>query len=207
MKKLIVKELANQFGVFQVVSIGFIALLLIVVTIQFFKIGSLEKTVQTKVYVAVDNKMYEARPEIKTKKDKLDYEVFGTTWAYNMFGHDINSLDERLSIAEPLIYAKGYQYILSNYTTGKNAGWQEGLKNIKELYKNRDARSYYVVDSVKVNMDEKTKIVDVYGKQKAVFAVGDDVLAPMSFRLDIVDCDKSNENPYGLYIKKFNYIK
>ncbi len=207
MKNLSVKKMADQYGVFQVLAIMTVAFLCIVVIAQFFKINSLNNTIETKVYVAVDHKMYEARPEIVTKRDELDYQLFSETFSYNMFGHDFNSLDERLALAEPLIYSKGYQYILSSYATGANGGWEEGLKNIRLLYKTRDARSYYTIDSVKVNMDPKIKEVDIYGKQKAVFAVGDDVLAPINMRLFITDCDKSKENPYGLYINKFIYLK
>lgn len=183
------------------------AVFLVIVAIQFFTIRSLRNTIETKVYVAVDGKYYAARPEAKTTRDELDYQVFGETFAYNMFAHDVNSLDERLAIAKPFIYERGYNYILSTYATGEQGGWQEGIENIRTLYKSRDARTYYTIDSVRVDMRPKDKVVRIWGHQKAVFAVGDDVSVPLSMELEIAVTDKSQLNPFGLFINRFNFIQ
>ncbi|MGV8829966.1 MAG: hypothetical protein ACWA6U_16790 [Breznakibacter sp.] len=206
MKNITLKEHVRLHGAFTVFAFAALGFMVLVILVMYFNISSLKKTVKTQVYVAVDGKMYQARPEQRTGRDELDYRVFVETWAYNMFSHDVNSLDERLKIAKPLIYDKGYKYILSTYTTGKNAGWEEGIKNIRTLYQTRDARTYFTIDSIKVNMEPKNKIVQIYGKQKAVFAVGQDSEARISFETELEETDKSNSNPYGLTITRFVFI-
>jgi len=183
------------------------AVFLIIIGIQFMSIRSLRNTIETKVYIAVDGKVYAARPETKGLKDELDYQVFGETFAYNMFSHDINSFDERLSIVKPFIYEKGYNYILSTYATGDKGGWKEGIENIKTLYQSRGARTYYVIDSVNVDMRPKDKLVRIWGKQKAVFTVGDDVNVPLAMELEVTITDKSKLNPFGMSINRFNFIQ
>lgn len=201
------KQYIKLHGAYVVFSIGALGFLIIVVIAMFFTITSLRNTVKTQVYVAVDGKMYEARPESRAKKDKLDYELFTETWAYNMFSHDVNSLDERLALAKPLIYDKGYKYILSSYTSGKDAGWEQGLKNIRTLYETRDCRTYLTIDSLLVDMSPKDKLIKFYGKQKAVFSVGEDNVANIRFEIHIdSEANRSQLNPYGMMIKQFNYI-
>lgn len=206
MNKVTFKEYVKLHGAFTVFSFITLGVLLLVVLILYVRNSNLEDTIKTQVYVAIDGKMYQARPERITQRDELDYRVFVETWAYNMFSHDVNSLDERLAIAKPLIYEKGYKYILSTYTSGKNAGWEEGIKNIRTLYQTRDARTYFSIDSCKVNMEPENKVVQIYGKQKAVFAVGNDTEARISFEAELEETDKSSLNPYGLTITKFVFI-
>jgi len=207
MDKITLKEHAKLHQGFMGLAFITVGILVVIILVLYFRTLSLQDTIQEKVYIAVDGKYYLARPEQKKLKDRMDYIIFAETWAYNMFSHDINSLDERLSYAKPWMYETGYEYILSNYATGENAGWEDGLKNLKTLYKTRDARTYYEIDSVRVNMDLKNKVVRLYGKQKAVFAVGNDVIVPMDLEIEVHDGDKSDLNPFGLTIKKFNYIR
>jgi len=133
--------------------------------------------------------------------------VFAETFAYNMFSHDINSLDQRLAIARPFIYETGYNFILSTYASGEQGGWQEGINNIRTLYRTRDARTYFTIDSVKVDMIPRERVVRVWGKQKAVFAVGNDVTVPLAFELEVSNSDRSEQNPFGLFITRFNFIQ
>lgn len=207
MDRITMKEHSKLHQGFLGFAVIVTAVFLIIILIQFFSIRSLRHTIETKVYVAIDGKYYAARPEGKTTRDELDFQVFGETFAYNMFSHDINSLDERLAIAKPFIYEKGYNYILSTYASGAKGGWQEGIDNIRTLYKSRDARTYYTIDSVRVNMQPKDKVVRIWGKQKAVFAVGEDVNVPLSMELEITVSDKSQSNPFGLFINRFNFIQ
>lgn len=197
-------KISKYLNYLQSAIIGF---LVIVILVMFIKIKSLEKTIETKVYVSVDNKLYEARPESRGKKIKEDYQVFASTFAYNMFGHDINSLEERLELVKPLIYEKGYAYILSQYNEGKEGGWEQGIKNLENLYKTRDARTYFSIDSI-TNYDQQGKytFVEVYGKQKAVFAVGKDQEVPLNFKIRMEDLAKSAKNPFGIWISKFDFV-
>lgn len=206
MKNITLKEHIKLQGAFTVFAFAGLAVMVLIILVMYLNISSLKKTAKTQVYVAIDGKMYQARPEQKNSRDELDYKVFVETWAYNMFSHDVNSLDERLKIAKPLIYDKGYKYILSTYTTGRNAGWEEGIKNIRTLYQTRDARTYFTIDSVRVNMQPINKVVKIYGKQKAVFAVGQDSEARISFETELEETDKSQSNPYGLTITRFIFL-
>jgi hypothetical protein len=207
MDRITLKEHSKLHQGFLGFTVLVTVVLLIIVAIQFYTIQSLRDTIETKVYVAVDGKYYAARPQIKTNRDEVDYELFAETFAYNMFSHDINSFEERLEIARPFIYDKGFKYILSTYASGSEGGWEQGMNNIKTLYKSRDARTYYTIDSVKVDMRQKNKVARIWGQQKAVFAVGNDVMVPLNMEIQVTESDKSNDNPFGLMIQKFNFLE
>lgn len=193
-----IQTLKNDFNKLAIIVVCF---LIGVILYQWVKIGGLQKKVQKEVYVTVNDRLYNAFPEM-SKRSESDYKIFSEVFAYNAFSHDFNSYEEHMELVKPFMTEAVFNYI------GKSFEYKG--QSIKDYYKKYDARSYFTVDSSSVKYPSKgVAEVFVYGKQRVVFAVGAPVMGDISFKITVVESGsgRTEANKFGLFIDNFNFIR
>lgn len=175
-----------------------VAFLMIVIIVQYINNQKLKGRVAKEVYVAVEDKLYKAFPEIR-KRSESDYKIFGEMFGYNAFSHDINSYKERIDMVRPYTTQGVIDYIEKSFE-------YKGL-SITDYYKKYDGRSYYKIDSIKVEMKTGGGDLFVYGEQRFMFAIGEPVKGPLNFQLQVKEGDRSDANKFGLFIENFLFIR
>ncbi len=75
-----------------------------------------------------------------------------------------------------------------------------------ELYKRENAHTKVIVDSIKVNMNEKPYKAKIWLKQ-AVYWSGYSKEIPYGAVMEVVEDNRSEKNPFGLLISNFYFIE
>jgi len=175
------------------------AFLIVVIASQWLTIMSLRSDLEEKIYVTVGGDIYSAIPdENETAITKDMYMNHSKLFIHNMFSHDLYNFEQRTKWAEYLVAKKDYNFIM--------AGFINSDQNIYKMYEKYDARTYYMMDSIFIDQS-KDNLVTIYGKQKAVFGFGQESSTPLNCQFFVAKIDRSENNPYGLQIRDFNYIK
>lgn len=169
-----------------------------IVFIQYLSNQSLKKKVSKEVYVAVEDKLYRAFPEVR-KRGETDYKIFGEMFGYNAFSHDVNSYKERMDLVRPFTTQGVMDYIEKSFE-------YKGL-SVTDYYKKYDGRSYYKIDSVLVEIGSGGGDIYVFGEQRFMFAIGEPVKGALNFRLQVKEVDRSDANKFGLFIDNFLFIR
>lgn len=154
-------------------------------------------TAEDKIYVSLDGELYAAIPDERERVNKDMCLKLSELFVYNMFSHDQYNFDQRTKLSESLLAKKDYEFIM--------AGFINDEQNIYKLYEKYDARTYFELDSMSFNQDDKSVVV--FGQQIAVFGYGEESVSPLNCKFKIGKIDRSEKNPYGLQISEFNFIK
>jgi hypothetical protein len=177
---------------FAIVFLGIICLLL------FFSNRSLVNRVNKEIFITVEDKVYSAIPKTLAKEDN-DYKIFGEVVVYNMFSHDQFSFKERTDLVKDFMNENTFNYIMKSFE-------YKGQK-VTDYYRKYDARLYYAIDSINVVSRDKDRELYVYGKNRAVFSLGEPLESALNMRFRVKQIDRSQSNKFGLYIYDFNFIK
>mgnify|MGYP001015518799 FL=1 len=175
-----------------------VVFLMVVAIIQYLNNKSLKNKVSKEVYVAVEDKLYKAFPEVR-KRGESDYKIFGEMFGYNAFSHDVNSYKERMDLVRPFTTQGVMDYIEKSFE-------YKGL-SVTDYYRKYDGRSYYKIDSVFVEIGSGEGDIFVYGEQRFMFAIGEPVKGALNFRLQVREIDRSDANKFGLFIDNFLFIR
>ncbi len=175
-----------------------VVFLMVVAIIQYLNNKSLKNKVSKEVYVAVEDKLYKAFPEVR-KRGESDYKIFGEMFGYNAFSHDVNSYKERMDLVRPFTTQGVMDYIEKSFE-------YKGL-SVTDYYRKYDGRSYYKIDSVFVEIGSGGGDIFVYGEQRFMFAIGEPVKGALNFRLQVREIDRSDANKFGLFIDNFLFIR
>ncbi len=193
------KEFQRVNNVLNNLTIIVVVFLIVVIIVQYFNNQKLKGRLTKEVYVTVEDKLYKAMPEVRTRNES-DYKIFGEMFGYNAFAHDINSYRERMDIIKPFTTKVVMDYIEKSFE-------YKGL-SITDYYKKYDGRSYFSIDSVKVEMKTGGGDVYVYGEQRFVFAIGEPIKGPLSYHLQVKDMkERSDANKFGLFVENFLFIR
>lgn len=152
------------------------------------------------IYVAINDRLYNVLENEDYQPTKDQYFGFSKVFMYNMFMHDLETFDIRTELAKPLITTKSFNYIMSSFENSDGT-------NIKDLYKKHDAQTIYECDSILMNPLDRGYDVFMYGKRTAVFAGAEDFKENFNVNFKVIPWTSSKENPVGLKIKDFNFIK
>ncbi len=166
---------------------------------QFIQNQSLRAKVKNEVYVAVNDKIYSAAPQLADKSEK-DYKIFAEIITSNMFAHDQYSFKERTDLCKPYMTEGVFKYIIKAF--------EFNGQPIDVYYKKYDARTYYASDSIKITPipEQNLTQIEVFGKQKAVFRVGDPKEVSCNVRYFVKNLDRSDLNKFGMYIQDFQFF-
>jgi hypothetical protein len=188
------KQLKGQVHIFlfAIVFLGIVCLLL------FFSNRSLMNKVNNEIFVVVEDKVYNAIPQTLAKDDN-DYKIFGEVVVYNMFSHDQFSFKERTDLVKDFMNENTFNYIMKSFE-------YKGQK-VTDYYRKYDARLYYAIDSMKVVSKSPYRELYVYGKNRAIFSLGEPLESALNMRFVVKEIDRSTNNKFGLYIYDFNFIK
>lgn len=173
------------------------AFFIFVIIVQWFTIMGIRSTAEDKIYVSLDGELYAAIPDERERVNKDMCLKLSELFVYNMFSHDQYNFDQRTKLSESLLAKKDYEFIM--------AGFINDEQNIYKLYEKYDARTYFELDSMSFNQDDKSVVV--FGQQIAVFGYGEESVSPLNCKFKIGKIDRSEKNPYGLQISEFNFIK
>lgn len=173
------------------------AFFIFVIIVQWFTIMGVRSTAEDKIYVSLDGELYAAIPDERERVNKDMCLKLSELFVYNMFSHDQYNFDQRTKLSESLLAKKDYEFIM--------AGFINDEQNIYKLYEKYDARTYFELDSMSFNQDDKSVVV--FGQQIAVFGYGEESVSPLNCKFKIGKIDRSEKNPYGLQISEFNFIK
>ncbi|WP_051359624.1 hypothetical protein [Adhaeribacter aquaticus] len=113
-----------------------------------------------------------------------------------MFGHDQYTFKQNLDAALPLIEGAGGRRIFENFNRGQ----------VLQNYQRYSARSVLEVDSIYLDMKTRPYSGRVYTKQRIFIGDQQRQSLPMAAKFNLVETDRSDENPYGLLITNFDYI-
>ncbi len=113
-----------------------------------------------------------------------------------MFGHDQYTFKQNLDAALPLIEGAGGRRIFENFNRGQ----------VLQNYQRYSARSVLEVDSIYLDMKNRPYSGRVYTKQRIFIGDQQRQSLPMAAKFNLVETDRSDENPYGLLITNFDYI-
>jgi hypothetical protein len=113
-----------------------------------------------------------------------------------MFGHDQYTFKQNLDAALPLIEGAGGRRIFENFNRGQ----------VLQNYQRYSARSVLDVDSIYLDMKTRPFSGRVYTKQRIFIGDQQRQSLPMAARFNLVETERSDENPYGLLITDFDYI-
>lgn len=113
-----------------------------------------------------------------------------------MFGHDQYTYKQNLDAALPLIEGAGGRRIFENFNRGQ----------VLQNYQRYSARSVLDVDSIYLDMKVRPYSGRVYTKQRIFIGDQQRQSLPMAARFNLIETDRSDENPYGLLITNFDYI-
>ncbi|KAA5539648.1 conjugal transfer protein TraK [Adhaeribacter rhizoryzae] len=113
-----------------------------------------------------------------------------------MFGHDQYTFKQNLDAALPLIEGAGGRRIFENFNRGQ----------VLQNYQRYSARSVLDVDSIYLDMSARPYSGRVYTKQRIFIGDQQRQSLPMAARFNLIETDRSDENPYGLLITNFDYI-
>jgi hypothetical protein len=188
------KQLKSQVHIFlfAVVALGLVCVLLL------FRNSTLSNRVNNEIFVAVEDRVYAAIPKTLAK-DVNDYKIFGEVVVYNMFSHDQFSFAERTRLVKNFMNENTFNYIMKSF--------EYKGQRVTDYYKKYDARLYYTIDSMNVIAKDKYRELYVYGKNRAVFSLGEPLESALNMRFMIKGIDRSQSNKFGLYIYDFNFIK
>ncbi|MDR0619830.1 MAG: hypothetical protein LBG17_08040 [Bacteroidales bacterium] len=188
------KQLKGQVYIFlfALVALGLICLLLL------YRNSSLSDRVNNEIFIAVEDRVYSAIPKTLAKDDN-DYKIFGEVVVYNMFSHDQFSFKERTDLVKDFMNENTFNYIMKSF--------EYKGQRVTDYYKKYDARLYYTIDSMNVITKNKFRELYVFGKNRAVFSLGDPLESTLNMRFVIKEIDRSRSNKFGLYIYDFNFIK
>jgi hypothetical protein len=188
------KQLKGQVYIFlfALIALGLICLFL------FFRNNTLSNRVNNEIFVTVEDRVYSAIPKTLAKDDN-DYKIFGEVVVYNMFAHDQFSFKERTDLVKDFMNENTFNYIMKSF--------EYKGQRVTDYYKKYDARLYYTIDSMNVVTKNKFRELYVYGKNRAVFSLGEPLESVLNMRFAIKEIDRSRDNKFGLYIYDFNFIK
>jgi hypothetical protein len=174
--------------------------MLLICALLVYRNSSLTDRINKEVYVAVENKIYKAFPA-EAGKDEKDLKLFVKAVCWNMFQHDQFSYGERTEAVRNLMNENTFQYILKSF--------EYKGQPVTAYYKKFDARLYYSVNDadILVKKVDNNYEVQVHGRQRAVFAIGEPVESSLSMAFFVKEIDRTDENMFGLFIYNFNFLK
>jgi len=193
-----VKEYRRVLNASNNLALVVVIFLMVVVAILYINNRGLKGKVQKEVYVAVDDRLFLAFPEVRGRSE-VDYKIFGEVFGYNAFSHDVNSYKERMDMVRPFTTRQVMDYIEKSFE-------YRGLSVI-DYYKKYDGRSYYRIDSVRVSMRSGGGDIRVYGEQRYMFSIGEPLSGPLNYHLQVREIDRSDANKFGLFIDNFLFLR
>lgn len=113
-----------------------------------------------------------------------------------MFSHDAETYKDRIELAFKLINRQDGLAIFQTFREGK----------VLENYNRFNIHTELQIDSVHVNVSTQPYTGTVYTQQKVIYP--DEIqYVPIAARFFLVQTYRSEDNPYGLQIKDFNFIE
>ncbi|GAB4020683.1 hypothetical protein GO730_38160 [Spirosoma sp. HMF3257] len=113
-----------------------------------------------------------------------------------MFSHDAETFKDRIDLAFKLINRQDGLAIYQTFREGK----------VLENYNRYSIRTELQIDSVTVNVSSQPYTGIVYTQQKVLYP--DEVqYVPIAAKFNLIQTYRSEDNPFGLQIKEFNFIE
>lgn len=150
-----------------------------------------------RVYV-VGNGGSTAMALAESPEDHTEYEMRNLvrTFALNMFGHDQYTFKNNLNTALPLIDDMGGRLLYDGFKKGA----------VLDNYIKFGARTTASVDSIVLDTNTLPVKGRLYIRQKAFIGDRQSKSMPMGMSFELTNTHRSNFNPFGLMITRFNYI-
>ncbi|WP_460640257.1 VirB8 family type IV secretion system protein [Larkinella harenae] len=112
-----------------------------------------------------------------------------------MFSHDAETYKDRIDLAFKLINRQDGLAIYQTFREGK----------VLENYNRYNIRTELQIDSITVNVSTEPYTGTVYTQQKVIYP--DEVQrVPIAARFQLRQTYRSEDNPFGLQIKEFNFM-
>jgi len=156
----------------------------------------LQKERDQKVYVVTEGNTYEAFKSDDQNRADSEIKNHVRFFYKTMFEHDQYSYEENVNYALKLINRKDGSKILKDLEDG----------NILNIYKKYDSRTQILIDSIRIDKSVDPWIISCYAAQRAIYE--DEIKEiPIASRCNMTRINRSNENPFGLVIYNFEFIR
>lgn len=191
------KDLNQTYSSMRLVALAAVGLAIVTMAICGGLVFHAYGVVGQRVYV-VGNGGSTAMALADSPEDHTEYEMRNLvrTFALNMFGHDQYTFKNNLNTALPLIDDMGGRLLYDGFKKGA----------VLDNYIKFGARTTASVDSIVLDTNTLPVKGRLYIRQKAFIGDRQSKSMPMGMSFELTNTHRSNYNPFGLMITRFNYI-
>lgn len=191
------KDLNHSYSTMRLIALGALALAVVVSLAAGALVFHAYGVVGQRVYV-VGNGGSTQMALADSPEDHTQYEMRNLvrTFALNMFGHDQYTFKNNLNTALPLIDDMGGRRLYDGFKKGA----------VLDNYIKFGARTTATVDSIVLDTKSLPVKGRLYIRQKAFIGDRQSKSLPMGMSFELTNTHRSNYNPFGLMITRFDYI-
>ncbi|WP_224995067.1 conjugal transfer protein TraK [Cesiribacter sp. SM1] len=189
------KDFDSSFEVLKKITIGTILLSFLLILLLCTYVVLQERKKSERVYVVTD---LGTLPAIRQQEREISvYEVRNQikTFLHTMFAHHAANYQEQVEAGLHLIDKEGGQRILHDFTRGE----------VYQNYVRLGTQTSVVVDSVLIDMKARPIAGQAFARQ-TIYLGEKKREFPIGVRFEVIETYRSEQNPYGLLLQKFDYI-
>ncbi len=191
------KDLNQTYSSMRIIALAAVGLAIVTAVISGALVFHAYGIVGQRVYV-VGNGGTTQMALANSPEDHTEYEMRNLvrTFAMNMFGHDQYTFKNNLNTALPLIDDMGGRRLYDGFKKGA----------VLDNYIKFGARTTTTVDSIILDTQTLPVKGRLYIRQKAFIGDRQSKSLPMGMSFELTNTHRSNFNPFGLMITRFDYI-
>ncbi|MBG8556316.1 MULTISPECIES: hypothetical protein [Hymenobacter] len=192
-----IKDLNQTYTSMRLVALAAVALAILTILVAGSLVFHAYGIVGQRVYV-VGNSGTTQMALADSPEDHTQYEMRNLvrTFALNMFGHDQYTFKNNLNTALPLIDDMGGRRLYDGFKKGA----------VLDNYIKFGARTTATVDSIVLDTNSLPVKGRLYIRQKAFIGDRQSKSLPMGMSFELTNTHRSNFNPFGIMITRFDYI-
>jgi hypothetical protein len=190
-----VKDYHYTFGALKKVTIITLIGAFILNGILVYYILSSKETQAKRVYVVTDSGTFPAILQETRKVSVYEARNHVRTFFSTLFAHDATNYKERVEAGLALIDKQSGQRIVNDFNKG-------------EVYENYVRLGTYTtleMDSVVIDVSTRPISGRAYARQ-TIFLGEESKAYPIGAKFELIETYRSDNNPYGLLIQKFDFI-
>lgn len=191
-----VKDLNTSFRTMRTISLACIIGFVVLAVASGYGFYKVTQDAGRRVYVVTNSGSAAALSVQEDTHTSFEARNMVKGFMKTMFGHDQYTFKQNLDAALPLIEGPGGRRIFENFNRGQ----------VLQNYQRYSARSVLDVDSIYLDMKTRPYSSRVYTKQRIFIGDQQRQSLPMAAKFNLIETDRSDENPYGLLITNFDYI-
>lgn len=191
------KDLNQTYSSMRLIALSAVALAVVTVVAAGALIFHAYGIVGQRVYV-VGNGGSTQMALADSPEDHTEYEMRNLvrTFALNMFAHDQYTFKNNLNTALPLIDDQGGKRLYDGFKKG----------SVLDNYMKFGARTTASIDSIVLNTNSLPVTGRLYIRQRAFIGDRQSKSLPMGMSFELTNTHRSNFNPFGLMITRFDYV-